>query len=99
MPNDLQNLKESIEMMTTYHQIEVLKLLRTMPTAPINENQNGTFINLSILLDKDIEILKEYVEYVKDQQKTLLDMETKKQNLQNKYFKDNKDIFIGNTNG
>ena len=85
--------------MSKYHQLEVLKLFKNMPTAPINENQNGTFINLSILLDKDIEVLKEYVEYVKDQQKTLLDMENKKKKLQNKYFKDNKDIFIGNIDG
>ena len=59
MSNELLSLKEQIENMTMHHQLEVLKLLKNMPTAPLNENQNGTFINLSILLDKDILILKE----------------------------------------
>lgn len=97
--NKIQDLKKSIESMSIHHQIEVLKILKNMPTAPVNENQNGTFINLSILLDKDIEILQEYVDYVKDQQQTLSDIEAKKQTIQNKYFKDNKDLFINNING
>lgn len=96
MSNELLCLKEQIENMTMHHQLEVLKLLKNMPTAPLNENQNGTFINLSILLDKDILILKEYVDYVKDQQQTLLDIEAKKKFIQNKYFKDNKDSFVSN---
>jgi len=96
MSNELLSLKEQIENMTMHHQLEVLKLLKNMPTAPLNENQNGTFINLSILLDKDIVILKEYVDYVKDQQQTLLDIEAKKKFIQNKYFKDNKDSFVSN---
>lgn len=96
MSNELLSLKEQIENMTMHHQLEVLKLFKNMPTAPLNENQNGTFVNLSILLDKDILVLKEYVDYVKDQQQTLLDIEAKKKIIQNKYFKDNKDSFIGN---
>ena len=99
MTAEIQSLKESIEKMDMHHQLEVLKLFKNMPTAPINENQNGTFVNLTILLDKDIAILKEYVEYVNDQQQTLIDIENKKRSIQNKFFKDNKDIFINQSDG
>ena len=88
---ELRDLKESIELMTKHHQIEVLRILCTRQNIHINENQNGTFVNLSSLTGEDIEALKEYSEYVKDQQKTLAIIESKKQFIQNKYFKDNKD--------
>lgn len=99
MSAEITFLKECIEKMDMHHQLEVLKLLKNMPTAPINENQNGTFVNLTILLDKDIQVLKEYVEYVNDQQQTLIDIENKKISIQNKFFKDNKDNFINESNG
>lgn len=88
---ELRDLKESIELMTKHHQIEVLRILYTRENIHINENQNGTFVNLSSLTREDIEALKEYSDYVKDQQKTLAIIESKKQFIQNKYFKDNKD--------
>ena len=88
---ELRDLKESIELMTKHHQIEVLRILCNRQNIHINENQNGTFVNLSSLTGEDIEALKEYSEYVKDQQKTLAIIESKKQFIQNKYFKGNKD--------
>ena len=94
---ELRDLKESIELMTKHHQIEVLRILCTRQNIHINENQNGTFVNLSSLTGEDIEALKEYSEYVKDQQKTLAIIESKKQFIQNKYFKDNKDNKLLNT--
>ena len=88
---ELREIKESIELMSKYHQIEVLRILHTRQNIHINENQNGTFVNLSSLSQSDIEVLKEYSEYVKDQQKTIAIIESKKQFIQNKYFKDNKE--------
>ena len=88
---ELRDIKESIELMTKHHQIEVLRILCNRQNIHINENQNGTFVNLSSLTREDIEALKEYSEYVKDQQKTLAIIESKKQFIQNKYFKCNKD--------
>ena len=87
----LHGLKESIEIMSKHHQIEVLRILFNRQNIHINENQNGTFVNLSTLSTEDIESLSEYSEYVKDQQKTIAIIEAKKQFIQNKYFKDNKD--------
>jgi hypothetical protein len=91
---DLNGLKESIENMTKHHQIEVLRILFTRQNIHINENQNGTFVNLSTLSNEDIESLFEYSEYVKDQQKTIAIIESKKKFIQNKYFKDNKECNV-----
>ena len=88
--SDLHRLKESIEFMSKHHQIEVLRILLNRQNIHINENQNGTFVNLSSLSKEDIESLLEYTEYIKDQQKTIAIIESKKQFIQNKYFKDNK---------
>ena len=89
--SNLRALKESIESMSVHHQIEVLRILHSRPNAPLNENQNGTFVNLSSLTTEDILALQEYAEYVRDQQETLATIEAKKQSIQNKYFNDNKD--------
>ena len=89
--SELHELKESIEIMSKHHQIEVLRILFNRQNIHINENQNGTFVNLSTLSKEDIDSLLEYREYVKDQQKTIAIIESKKQFIQNKYLKDNKD--------
>lgn len=95
--SDLRALKESIESMSLHHQIEVLRILHSRPNAPINENQNGTFVNLSCLTTEDILALQEYAEYVRDQQATLATIEAKKQSIQKKYFNDNKDIAVNSS--
>ena len=95
--SDLRALKESIETMSVHHQIEVLRILHSRPNAPLNENQNGTFVNLSCLTESDIHALEEYAEYVRDQQETLATIEAKKQSIQKKYFNDNKDIAVNSS--
>ena len=95
--SELHELKESIEIMSKHHQIEVLRILFNRQNIHINENQNGTFVNLSTLSKEDIDSLLEYSEYVKDQQKTIAIIESKKQFIQNKYFKDNKGSKVMNT--
>lgn len=94
MTLDLHELKQSIELMSTHHQIEVLRILHSRKNIPLNENQNGTFVNLSSLNDEDIYSLKEYSDYVKDQQATIALIESKKQFIQNKYFNHNKETVI-----
>ena len=95
--SNLRALKESIESMSVHHQIEVLRILHSRPNAPLNENQNGTFVNLSSLTTKDILALQEYAEYVRDQQETLATIEAKKQSIQKKYFNDNKDNSVNSS--
>jgi hypothetical protein len=92
---DLEALKNTIESMPTYHQIEVLSILKERKDICINENNNGTFINLTELDKEVIELLNKYITYV-DEQKNQLDiMEKEKKRIEKTYFnKDNKDSII-----
>lgn len=93
----LRTLKESIEIMSLHHQIEVLRILHSRANAPLNENQNGTFVNLSSLTAEDIHALQEYTEYVRDQQDNLASIEARKQSIQKKYFNNIKDIALNSS--
>ena len=62
-----KKLKEQIENMSKYHQIEILRILHNTDNIAINENSNGTFINLTELPDKIIEPLEAYIQYVNEQ--------------------------------
>jgi hypothetical protein len=87
----LNNLKQQVEDLDKFHQIEVLKILNSDETCTLNENNNGIFINLTNLNDITINKIKKYLEYVKTQETQLTEIETKKELLTNRFFKDNKD--------
>jgi hypothetical protein len=90
--NNLEQLKASIESMSKYHQIEILKIL-TKRLTKINENKSGCYINMSFLPDDTISKLEEYISYIKDQEETLETMEYQKEEFKNAFFieKENKD--------
>lgn len=76
----LHNLKEYIEQMPKYHQTEILRILSSN-TVYLNENNNGTFINLTKLDDKIIQLLDNYVKYVREQQTHISKIENEKDRL------------------
>ncbi len=90
MPN-LQELKDRIEKMTKYHQIEILRVLANTSGLSINENKNGTFVNLTEAGVDTIDELLTYVAYVDEQTQQLEKVETAKTQIQETFFKDNKD--------
>ncbi len=94
----LRELKEEIEKMSKYHQVEVLRLLNKNTNVTLNENQNGTFINLTSCSDEIISSLRDYCSYVKEQQKTLTSIEKEKQRLEEEYFKDIKEKSVVSSN-
>lgn len=79
-------LKERIERMDKYHQIEILRILNKWTEIKKNENNNGTFINLTELSDEIIKELEKYTEYVDEQQKLLKTIETEKKQLEQNFF-------------
>ena len=87
----IKAIKDKIELMDKYHQIEVLRILNKDPHAVLNENSNGVFVNLTDLDKNSLKKLEEYINYVQKQQKHLSTIETEKENLENTYFKDNKE--------
>ena len=79
-------LKERIERMEKYHQIEILRILNKFTTSKKNENNNGTFINLTELTPDVIKELEKYAGYVDEQQKLLKRIENEKDQLEQKFF-------------
>ena len=85
-------LKNTIESMSKYHQIEILRILSSDSDVCINENKNGTFINLTEQKNELIKELEKYCIYVEEQQKSLEYQEKEKLRLQKTYFKEDKDV-------
>jgi hypothetical protein len=91
--SELNYLRESIENMNKFNQIEVLRLLNKYKNVTLNENKNGIHINLSELKNDILDEIDTYVKYVNNQEKTLNVVEQKKEDYKNTYFsKDIKDI-------
>jgi hypothetical protein len=86
----LENIKNAIEFMNKYNQIEVLKILEKN-MCKINENKSGVYINLSFLSEKTITELEKYVEYTKDQEDSLNTMEYQKEEFKNAFFIEKED--------
>jgi hypothetical protein len=92
--NELSAIRDNIELMTKFNQIEILRILSSNKDVTINENKYGIHINLTEMSDKVIENLKVYIDYVNTQEINLNNMEKEKEDCQNKYFtKCNKDNF------
>ena len=91
--SELNYVRDSIENMNKFNQIEVLRILRKYKEITLNENKYGIHINLSELKKDIIEELLVYISYVNTQELTLNQMEKQKESFKNIYFaKDNKDI-------
>ena len=88
----IKKIKKEIENMSKYHQIEVLRLCKNNNDILINENNNGTFINLTEVNEIVLQKLEDYVSYVIEQKYELDLIEKKKNNLQNNFFNDSNTI-------
>ena len=90
--NKLNYIRETIENMNKFNQIEVLRLLNKHKNVFFNENKYGVHINLTELPNNIIDELEIYIHYVNTQEDTLHEAEQQKETFKNIYFaKDNKD--------
>lgn len=99
----IMQLKDNIEGLNKFHQIQILKIFNNEEPSIINENNNGIFINLVDISKNLYDKLYEYILYVNVQQKQLISIEDEKIDIENKFFKDknklckeNKDNVITN---
>ena len=77
--NELNSMRDQIENMSKFNQLEILRILTKNKDVIINENKYGIHINLS---DIDISILKEltlYIKYVQKQESFLNNTEEEKE--------------------
>lgn len=85
------DMKKRIEGLNITRQREILRILIDNNVS-ISENKNGSFINLTILTDKVISEINKYLQYITDQDETIAELESVKQEFECNYFdKDNKD--------
>jgi hypothetical protein len=83
--NYLMKLKDDMERLPIFHQIEILRILQTKNTN-LNENKNGIFINITKLSDETLLQIEEYIEYVNAQEKHLNEAEEQKKMITREYF-------------
>ena len=96
--SELDYVRETIENMNKFNQIEVLRIMNKHNEVTLNENKYGVHINLSELKNEIIEELNTYIKYVNTQEVALLQSEKQKESFKNIYFtKDNKDKDIKNS--
>ena len=89
---ELNSIREKIESMPKFNQIEVLRILSQNNKITLNENKYGVLVNMTDFEDEVIEKLKNYISYVNTQESNLKEIEVQKENFKNIYFvKDNKD--------
>ena len=95
---ELLNIKKQVENLNLVRQREILKIF-IENNISISENKNGSFINLSLISDSVMDKLKNYIKYIDDQEETISEIESIKQEFEESYFsKDNKDKEDNNNN-
>jgi hypothetical protein len=82
----LKMLRDNIEALPAFHQIEVLRILYKNHIT-FSENKNGVFLNLSYVNLDVIHKISEYVNFVQKQESQMCEFEKKKMTLSNQYFK------------
>jgi len=95
--NELSAIRDKIESMTKFNQVEVLRILNKHQNVTLNENKYGIHINLTDLSNEIINELKIYINYVNAQEINLNNIEQQKETFKSIYFaKDNKDNNVKN---
>jgi hypothetical protein len=90
-PEQLEILKNRIEMMEKLHHIKILSILKKNGSIKLNENKSGVFINLTFLPKNTIDELYEYTKYVDMQEYSILDLEAKQDEYKILLDKEDKD--------
>jgi hypothetical protein len=85
MEVDLNNLRENIEKMNKFNQIEVLRKLHKA-NIHLNENKYGVHVNLTEVSNDIINELEIYVNYVNTQERNLSENEKQKEDIKNTFF-------------
>lgn len=87
---NLDLIRNKIEAMPKENHIEIAKIFKEK-NIKLTENNNGIFINLTNLSDHSKKTLLDYIKHIDNQEHILNIIETKKEQIENIYFKGNKD--------
>jgi len=90
--SELNYIRETVESMNKFNQVEILRLLSKHKDITLNENKYGVHINLSDLKREILDEISVYISYVNTQEISLHKIEKQKEDYKNTYFtKDIKD--------
>jgi hypothetical protein len=84
---DLNKLKTKIELLDKKDQINILQLFKKHNNILLNENSNGTFINITDIDKLLYDELIKYISYIEMQKQYINKDEEKKNILEETYFK------------
>jgi hypothetical protein len=85
---ELVSMRNYIETIIKIHQVEILRILHRNGVY-LNENQNGTHVNLMDLPVTVLEEIRKYLDYVKHQENSLDVDERQKEEYKNTFFTKN----------
>jgi transcriptional regulator of heat shock response len=89
---DLEEMKKKIDTLDKEHHIQILKIIKNSPVNhTLNENKNGVFVNLSVLQEETVENIRNYLDYLNQQENLLIDLETQKEDVKNTFFIEKED--------
>ena len=84
--SELNTIRDSIENMTKFNQVEVLRILNGYKEVTLNENKYGVHVNLTDLSEEILGKLTNYINYVNTQEIALKEDEKQKEDFKNIYF-------------
>ena len=84
---DLNKIKTKIELLDKKDQINILQLFKKHNNILLNENSNGTFINITDIDQLLYDELLKYISYIEMQKQYINKDEEKKNKLEETYFK------------
>jgi hypothetical protein len=84
--SELGLIRDSIEQMSKFNQVEILRILHKHADVTLNENKYGIHVNLTNISDVVLKELKMYVAYVNTQEQVLKTDEKQKETFKNIYF-------------
>jgi hypothetical protein len=87
---ELALMRDTIESMSKFNQIEVLRIMKSHKEIVFNENKYGVHINLSDVKPVVLEHLKYFIQYVQIQENNLNNIEQQKETFKNTFFQNNK---------
>jgi hypothetical protein len=83
---ELVQIRDQIEKMTKFNQVEVLRILNTYDNITINENRYGIHVNLTDISSDVVDKLEKFIQYVHTQEKELNKDEKEKEAIKNNFF-------------
>lgn len=86
MDLSLEEIRQKVESLGKNHQLEVLRILKNSPGIKINENKSGVFVNLSFLPEETIGNIRQYTQYIQEQENTLQMIESQKIAFKTEFF-------------